>query len=376
MVRSRNIMVLIIIVLVSLTAGCSRQSAEKKPSENGQTKKAPTELKSLASDLDTTIAELDKKIKARSGGSMQQNIELNPQPKSTESQNGQSGGAQQQTSFSSNGQSSTGQSSSGQQQNNQKQGSQSANTQKQNQSQGEGEGQPSQAGQQPATGQTTASTGPTAAESETAGQQAAGSDWQKEFTSLRKIHESWNSLMPEAVEAGMSIEARNQFSTALEQLTQAVTARQPQASMTAALELFRNYANLARFFSASVPAELYQEKYEVMASVYEASQKNWAKAEEHVPKMLEQWLYLGAKAKDADAKMLSKTEFSIMDLQSAIKTRQPELIMIKGEIAMTNLNNLQAKLSSQSSSSGHNGGSSQSQSSGQGGGNSSGQASS
>lgn len=376
MVRSRNIMVLIIIILVSLTAGCSRQSAEKKPSENGQTKKAPTELKSLASDLDTTIAELDKKIKARSGGPMQQNIELNPQPKSTESQNGQSGTTQQQTSPSSSGQTSTGQSSSGQQQNNQKQGSQSANTQKQNQSQGEGEGQQSQAGQQQANGQTTVATGPTDTQAENAGQQAASSDWQKEFTSLRKIHESWNSLMPEAVEAGMSIEARNQFSTALEQLTQAVTARQPQASMTAALELYRNYANLARFFSTPVPAELYQEKYEVMAAVYEASQKNWTKADEHVPKMQEQWLYLGAKAKDADAKMLSKTEFSIMDLQAAIKTRQTELIMIKGEIAMTNLNNLQAKLSSQSSSSGQNGASGQSQSSGQGGGNSSGQGSS
>lgn len=349
--RSRLIIIFILIILMSLTAGCGRQTSEKKPLENGQSKKPPTELKSLGSDLDTMISELDKKIKARSGVTMQQNIKLNPQT-------GTSGAEPQ-----------TGQSTSGQQQNSQKQGGQSDANQKQKQtSQGESSGQDSQSqgNQGQSQGQTTAKTGQTGTQPQgAASQQAeAASDWQKEFTSMRKIHESWNSLMPEAIEAGMATEARNQFTTALEQLTQAITARQPEASMTAALELYKNYADLTRYFSNAVPPEFHRLKYEVMAAVYESSQKNWSKAEEHVPKMQEQWLYLGAKAKDADPKMLSKTEFSIMDLQNAVKTRQSDLIMIKGEIAMTNLSNLQTKMSSQSG--GQSQSSGQNQSSGQG----------
>ena len=377
--RSRRMIVLIMVILISVTAGCARQSAEKKPAENGQNNKAPKELKSLGSDLDTVIAELDKKIKARSGGAMQQEIQLNPQT-------GTSGGESQT------GRPSTGQPSSqqegqqqGQQPNNQKQGGQSGSTQKQKQSsqsessgqEGDGvggQGQSQSGGQSqntPKTGQTGAqTTGPSAQPTE------ASNDWQKEFTSMRKIHESWNSLMPAAVEAGMGIDARNQFTAALEQLTQAITARQPEASMTAALELYKNYSDLPRFFPNADPPEFHRLKYEVMAAVYESSQKNWSKAEEHVPKMQEQWLYVGAKARDADPKILRKTEFSILDLQNAIKTRQTDLIMIKGEIAMINLSNLQNKISSQSGgqnqSSGQGQSSDQGQSSGQGGGSSSG----
>ena len=380
--RSRPIIVLIMVILISVTAGCARQSAEKKPAENSQNNKAPKELKSLGSDLDTVIAELDKKIKARSSGAMQQEIQLNPRTESSggESQTGQPSAGQPSSQQSGQQQ--------GQQQNNQKQGSQSSSTQKQKQSsQGEGEesnGQEGGSGGGPGQSQggeksqNTVKTGPTGAQ--TTGPAAppteAGNDWQKEFTSMRKIHESWNSLMPEAVEAGMGIEARHQFTAALEQLTQAITARQPEASMTAALELYKNYSDLPRFFPGADPSEFHRLKYEVMAAVYESSQKNWSKAEEHVPKMQEQWLYLGAKAKDADPKLLRRTEFSIMDLQNAIKTRQTDLIMIKGEIAMTNLSNLQSKISSQaggpSQSTGQGQSADQGQSSGQGGGNSSG----
>ena len=298
--RSRRIIVLIMVILISVTAGCARQSAEKKPAENSQNNKAPKELKSLGSDLDTVIAELDKKIKARSGGAMQKEIQLNPQT-------GTSGG-ESQTGQPSAGQPSSQQSGQqqGQQQNNQKQGGQSSSTQKQKQSSGgessgqEGEGEggqgQSQGGQQsqntPKTGQTgTQMAGPSAQPTE------ASNDWQKEFTSMRKIHESWNSLMPEAVEAGMGIEARNQFTAALEQLTKAITARQPEASMTAALELYKNYSDLPRFFPNADPPEFHRLKYEVMAAVYESSQKNWSKAEEHVPKMQKQWMYRRAKAK-------------------------------------------------------------------------------
>jgi len=134
--RFRPIIVLIMIIVISVTAGCARQSAEKKPSENGQNNKAPKELKTLGTELDTVIAELDKKIKARSGGAMQQEIQLNPQT-------GANGGGAQT------GQPSAGQTSSqqagqqqGQQQNNQKQDEQSSATNKKKQNnQSESSGQ-------------------------------------------------------------------------------------------------------------------------------------------------------------------------------------------------------------------------------------------
>jgi len=125
--------------------------------------------------------------------------------------------------------------------------------------------------------------------------------------------------------------------------------------------VYKNYADMAQIFTNSVPAELYQVKYEIMAAVYEASQKNWPTAEEHLPKIKEHWVYLSAQAKDADPKALSRTQFAVLDLEKAIQSKQMESVIIKGEIAMNNLKSLESKSSSQSSSQGTN----QSQSSNQ-----------
>jgi len=324
--NSRNIMVLMLIIFIIGLTGCSKGSAEKKPSNNAEQKpKAPSELKTIAADLDTIISELDKKLKQKNALPMQQNIQLNPQEKSQ--------GEKTQEGQTQNNQSQEG----GQSQDKQSQSDQS-------QSEKSSSGQSDSSQTQSKQSQTSASqTAPNKTE--------ASKDWQKEFERLRNIHTSWNSVMPEAVQAGMSIEARNQFTKALDQLTQEISKQQPGPSLSAALSLYKNYADMAQVFSTSIPAEFYQVKYEIMAAIFEGSQKNWTKAEEHVPKMKEHWLYLGAQAKDTDSKMLSKTEFAILDLEQAIKSKQSDLVMIKGEIAMTNLKSLEEKLSKSKGSS-------------------------
>jgi len=328
--NSRNIMVLMLIIFIIGLAGCSKGSAEKKPSNNAEQKpKAPSELKTIAADLDTIISELDKKLKQKNALPMQQNIQLNPQEKSP--------GEKTQE---------------GQTQNNQSQGEQNQNqSQEGEQSQSDqSQGEKSQSGQ--SNSSQTQSKQSQTSNSQTAPTKTEPSkDWQKEFERLRNIHTSWNSVMPEAVQAGMSIEARNQFTKALDQLTQEISKQQPGPSLSAALSLYKNYADMAQVFSTSIPAEFYQVKYEIMAAIFEGSQKNWTKAEEHVPKMKEHWLYLGAQAKDTDSKMLSKTEFAILDLEQAIKSKQSDLIMIKGEIAMNNLKSLEGNLAKSTGSS-------------------------
>ena len=295
--------------MVSLVGCSSKSSAEKKPSPSvGQKPKAPAELKSIATELDMLIAELDKKFKMQNMPAMQQNIQLNPQGKS---QGGQTPGGQTQGA----------QSQGGQTQGAQSQGAQSQGGQSQSAPQG---------------GQS----------------QKQATDWQKEFSSLKTIHTNWNNLMPEAVQAGMSIDSRNQFSKALEQLTQDISKQKLEDSLSAVLMVYKNYADLNQIFTSSVPAEFYQVKYETMTAIFESSRKNWTAAEEHAPKFKEHWVYFSAQAKDADPKILSRTEFAILDLEQAIKSKQMELVMIKGEIAMTNLKSLEEKLSSQPSGQG------------------------
>lgn len=369
MIKSRNVVVFILIVSMISLAGCSsKSSAEKKPSTStGQKPKAPSELKSMSTELDKLITELDKKFKQKMP-TMQQNIQLNPQGKSQgtqaqsgQSQSGQSQGTQSQGGQSQSGQSQGTQSQSGQSQSGQSQGTQSQSGQSQS---GQSQGTQAQSGQ--SQGGQSQGTQAQDAKSQTGASQGTknqDADWQKEFTSLKTIHTNWNSLMPEAVEAGMSIDSRNQFSTTLEQLTNNISNQKLEDSIASALMLYKNYADLTLVFTTTVPASYYQVKYEVMAAIFEASRKNWTAAQEHSPKIKEQWVYLSSQAKEADPQIINRTDFAISDLQQAITSKQMELVMIKGEIAMKNLKSLEEKLSNKSSSQGQNSGS---QSSGQG----------
>jgi hypothetical protein len=314
-------------------SGCSKNTAQQKPAGNSsseQKPKAPSELKTLSVELDQLIAELDKKMKAQEKSPLQQKSQLNPMAQNQNQSQGQEQGQSQS------------QSNQGQAQQS-GQSSQSSNNQSNNQNQSSNSGQGGQS-QQSQTA-TSAQKSPTQGTSQST---PATTDWQKEFAGIKKIHTSWNSIMPEAVEAGMTVEARNQFNKSLDQLTQDVSQQKLEASMTSALTLYKNYADMAQIFSNSVPAEYYQVKYALMNTIFTASQQNWTSAEQMAAQARQHWAYLAAQAKDADQKAMSRADFAIMDLEQAVKNRQKDLIIIKGEIAMTNLKNLENKLSTQS----------------------------
>jgi hypothetical protein len=316
--------------------GCSSSSAAKKPADtSGQKPKAPTQLKTLSADMDSIISELDKKFKSSKMDVMQQNIQLIPQTQTGQSQSNQ---GQQQ-------------SQSGQSQNNQSQSEQSQNSQSQSQQSQSSQGQSAQ--------QSTSQAGQT---NQTQAAQGQAADWQKEYSTLKNIHSTWNTLMPEAVGAGMTITARDQFDKALEQLTQDISKQKLEQSISDALVLYKNFADLTALFTTQVPSEYYQVKYETMSAIFEASRKNWTAANDHVPNIKEHWVYLSSQAKDADPKLLNQTDFALLDLERAIQNKQMELVIIKGEIAMINLKNLEEKLSSSSSDQGQSSGQSQSKS--------------
>jgi len=370
--KSRNMLVLILILCLIALPGCSNNSAAKKPSESsGQKPKAPAQLKTISTDLDTIISELDKKFKTKKMDVMQQNIQLVPKAKEGQSESSQTGQSQSGQSQSS--QSQSGQSQSGQSQNGQSQEGQSKTSQSQSGSTDQSQTDPSQSGQsstkkassgQSQTGQSQAGQTQTGQKTQSQGSQSQGqsTDWQKEFSTLKNIHSTWNTLMPEAVGAGMTITSRDQFDKALEQLTQDITKQKLEESISDALVLYKNYADLTSLFTTQVPSEYYQVKYEIISAIFESSRKNWTAADEHVPNIKEHWVYLSSQAKDVDAKLLNQTEFAVLDLQKAILSKQMELVIIKGEIAMTNLKNLEEKLGAQSSEQGQSSNQNQSKS--------------
>lgn len=299
-IKLRIITVSILVGLLMLPACSNKDKEAQKPQMSSQQKaKAPEEMKSIVTDLEMIISELEQKVKMSKASPLAQNTKI-----AAQSQQGQ-----------------------------------------QNQQQGESQqGQQNQQGQQGQSQQTQQSQGGQSQSS----QQNQMSAWQKEDTSIKNIHRNWNALEPEAIKAGLSTADRDSFEQALEKLTLAVSSQKKEESLTAAIEVYGKYANLVKTFNSAVPAEFYQLKYEVMIAADKAMKKEWTAAEEHIPKIEESWTNLKVKAEKQDGKSISRTDFSITDLKQALKTQQPDLLMIKAEIVMNNLQQMQKELSKSS----------------------------
>jgi hypothetical protein len=292
--------------LVMLPACSSKDEPAKKPQTSSQQKnKAPQEMKSILADLETILSGLEQKIKTNRASTLQKNTQL-----AEPSQQGEQG------------QSQSGQSGQGQGQQDQSQGTQGSAEQQNQQEQGQSQPQ--------------------------AGQQSQISGWQKEDTSIKNIHRNWNALEPEAIKAGLATKDRDGFEQALEKLTLSVAQRKQEESLTAAIELYGQYANLVRVFSMPIPAEFFQLKYQVMMAVSQATKKDWAAAEQHIPQIQESWTHLKVKAQKQDGKSVSRTEFSLHDLEQALKRQELDLLLIKAEVVMDNLQKMQKELSQSS----------------------------
>ncbi|MEN6326624.1 MAG: hypothetical protein ABFD18_10540 [Syntrophomonas sp.] len=340
--KNKYLWVLIFIsltMMIFLPACSKKQSASKKPqtSSMGQKPKAPSEIQKIQADIDMLIAELDKNIKQKKASPIEQSAQLEPQGQ--QGQQGQQGGSTS--------------------------GNQSQQGQSSGQSKGQEQGGQSSAGQ--SSGQ---SSGGQSGQQSQSGMQAQGQEnvWQKADKSLKSIHQSWNKLEPEAIKAGLQVKARDDFEKGLEDLTLNVGQQKSEESLMAAVSLYKHFAELAMVFAMPTPPDYFQVKYEIMAAITKAAKEDWLAAQKHLPNIQEHWSSLKIQAQGMDAKLLNQSEYSIHDLMDAITSEQSDLVMIKGEIVMNNLKQLETKFSKmpQGQGQGQNKGQSQSQGQSQG----------
>lgn len=294
--RLNYLLVVLLAVVLLFIPGCSQKNApSKKPQASSDQKvKAPKEMSSIVSQIDQMIAALEQKKMISSRSVWQQKSKNGNQAGSTKS----SGQSQDQSAR------------------NEKSGQNQQNQQSQSNS---------------------------GSEEQTAG-------WQAEVAGIKKIHQNWNQLEPEAVKAGLGLEERDSFEKALEKLTLAIGAQKTDDSLKAAIELYGQYANLVNVFQSPVPPEFYKVKYELMAAAYEAGTKDWESAQKRTASINENWNHLKVKAKAEDEKLLSRTEYAIQDMILALQSKEVDILLVKTEIAMKNLQSLEKKLSSAQSS--------------------------
>lgn|GEM_PF-1586077 len=323
----RNLIFLVVLtMLFNLSViGCGKKSSpSQKPqsTSSSQKPKAPKSAEAILKDINSLIGELDKQNKSTNAPWMAQ--------QTSSSQSTASGGGASQGSSS------------------------SAQGSALNRGSGSGGGK-SPGGSAQGTGGVSgnSSGGSSGGPSGGGGSQTISPEqqkqqqWQKISMSLVDIHRKWNELEPDVIEAGLPASSLQGFEDALGRLTQSVSAQNTEDSLTAAIDLYDKYtAGIAQIFTLSTPPELYQVQYRTMAALAAANQQEWNAANDSMAVAMEPWGLLKAQAKNADQKLLGRCDYSLQDLKTAITSEDLDMVLIKGDIAQSNLKQLEKSLTS------------------------------
>ena len=293
-----KIIIPIVIITIILLPGCSSKSNKesKKPAQQSS-QKPPEELKKMVSDIETMIADIAKLINMKSSTQQMKIADTSSNQSNTSEQGG----------------------------NNKSRNSQNQSTQNKQQS-----GQ--QSGQQG--GQTN---------SNSSMQQQKS--WQTLETKSKDIHKNWNKIESEAIKAGLTVAERKNFKIAMENLTMEINKKNEMSSLKAAVELYGQYASLAKVFKSSIPADYYKTKYEIMAASIEAMEGEWDKAADRMTILKESWKSMKTQVKVKDEKLLNRSELSMDDFEAAVVGKNLDLVIIKAEIVLENLQQIEKALS-------------------------------
>lgn len=311
-----------IILLISFAlSGCGQekqnQSKNQQSEQTGQSSdKAPQQLTEIENSIEKVIKDLNgpsvgvkEEKKDNTGGS--ESSKQTSGSQGTQSQGTQSQGTQSQG---------TGSKGSG----SQGTGSQGGGSSEQ-QSTGKGSQSKSQGGQQ---GQSEKQATPT-------------SPWEKITPVVYDIHTKWNSFMPMAAKKGASKELLDNFSNALNNLTNTLTVKNETNTLLAASTAYGFVPEFYSLFKTEISPEVKKIRYYIRNTMLSSKAADWAQSDTDLNSLKASWsLFKNSITKDQQ-EISNMLDFSIYELDKVVKTKSQQLIDIKGKVALSNIEALE-----------------------------------
>jgi len=154
---------------------------------------------------------------------------------------------------------------------------------------------------------------------------------------INELHYRWNSYMPMAVKKGANQKLVDDFSSALNSLTNTIISKNRTNTLMAASNIYSYIPDLYSLYKLPVSPEIKRIRYYTRNAMLNAMINDWEQADLDIDKLKSLWaLYKNAipKEQQDDA---SRLDFSVYELEKVIISRDPPLCDIKGRVAMSNI---------------------------------------
>lgn len=322
-----------VLIILLLVPGCSRKQEETSPKQMSQQSQKSDEIPSQLKDIESGI---EKIIKTLNGPAVE--TEEDKKKEST-------GGTQGKT-----GQQQSGESKGGSDQ----------------QSGGGGQGGGSQGGTSQGGGQQTQ-------------QQVQPPDpWKQIDPVINKLHYQWSSYTPMAVKMRASRQLIDNFSNALNNLTNTIISKNSTNTLLAASNLYSYVPDFYMLYRTEASPEIKRIRYYTRDAILNSMTANWAQSDTDMNNLKASWSLFKNTSSSDNQDMYNTLDLSIYELDKVIKARNQPLSDIKGRVIMSNIAELEKSMekgkggksgqgsSQRSGQSSGQGGQSSGQSSGQG----------
>jgi len=294
----KRMMLLIIAFLLAFTfaAGCNRKQERPAPQENKE--KIPQSLLKIQDNAQKVMEEVEKVEEEKKKPAEQFMEEAKPKD------GGQQGGGQQDG----------GQQGGGQQ----------------------GGGQQSGGGQQG---------GQQAQDPEAKKEEKITKMWDGITQKIEQMHKSWNEYEVTGIKDGAGERIISGFEEALNNMTIAAQGKNATETLDKANEVSLFAADFLDMYKGNIDGEVERMKYYVRQTYLEAQREDWEMAQSemeeggNVLKRLKNRIKLDKK----DQNLLDRLELSLEDMRKAIPDRDVELLKIKRDIALQNLDAVKEK---------------------------------
>lgn len=177
--------------------------------------------------------------------------------------------------------------------------------------------------------------------------------WKEENWKMIKVladslYFSWNRSQPQLMEKGVSQVQMGNFTNDLESLSKSVQNKDLNGAQISVIGLSQALADFYSYYKTKLPPEIQRITSNVTGIHFSARQSDWAKAQELSNQMQQEFTKLKSSVEDNQNELIKMLELSLTDLSSSVQKQDITLVMLRTNLVMANLQELNAKLSEDS----------------------------
>jgi hypothetical protein len=165
--------------------------------------------------------------------------------------------------------------------------------------------------------------------------------WEEITPIVNSMHYKWNSYMPSAVKMGANKKLIDDFSNALNSLTDTIISKNQTNTLLAASYLYAYIPDFYSLYKTNPTPEIKRIRYYTRNAMLNAMTANWTQAGNDINNLKSSWSIFKNTPDKEQQDHVTRLDFSIYELDKVIREKSQTLTDIKGRVAMANIDSLE-----------------------------------